>query len=65
MDKSDKNVGLVALFSFLIGGAVGAGLALLLAPQTGAKTRRQIRHLAEDMADQASEYAGILKKKVF
>jgi len=32
----------------LIGGALlGAGIALLYAPQSGRKTRRQIRHFAE------------------
>ena len=33
---------------FLTGMAVGAGVALLLAPQPGKKTRRQIRRKAED-----------------
>lgn len=65
MDKSDMNVGLVALFSFLIGGAVGAGLALLMAPQSGQKTRRQLRHMAEDMAEQVTDYTDKLRKKVF
>ena len=65
MDRSDRNLGLVALFSFLIGGAVGAGLALLMAPQTWRKTRRQIKEFAEDVADQATEYADRLKRKVF
>ncbi len=31
--------------SLLIGGAVGAGIALLLAPQSGRRTRRELRHL--------------------
>jgi gas vesicle protein len=65
MDKTDMNVGLVALFSFLIGGAVGAGLALLMAPQSGKKTRRQLRNMAEDVAEQATEYTDRLKKKIF
>ena len=30
------------LVSFLLGGIVGAGLALLLAPQSGAKTGKKI-----------------------
>ena len=33
---------------FLTGMAVGAGVTLLLAPQPGKKTRRQIRRKAED-----------------
>ena len=65
MDREDRSLGMIAIFSFLVGGAVGAGLALLLAPQTGKKTRRQIREIAEDLSEQASGYAGMVKKKVF
>ncbi|MFA4828221.1 MAG: YtxH domain-containing protein [Thermodesulfovibrionales bacterium] len=39
------------LLSFLLGGAVGAGLALLLAPQSGPETRRKIQDFAEDMKE--------------
>ena len=38
---------------FLIGLAVGAGLALLYAPQSGAETRRIIRRKARHAADSA------------
>lgn len=65
MEKRDSEIGLVALFSFLMGGVIGAGLALLLAPQSGKKTRKQIKTFAEDIGDQAAEYAGRLKEKVF
>ena len=65
IDSNCNNMGMVATFSFLIGGAVGAGLALLLAPQAGRKTRRQIRDLAEELSEQASDYAGKVKKKIF
>ena len=65
MDREDRNLGMITIFSFLVGGAVGAGLALLLAPQSGKKTRRQIRELAEDLSEQASGYAGKVKKQVF
>ena len=37
------------LVGFLIGMAVGAGFALLSAPQSGSRTRRQIRRKAEDV----------------
>ena len=33
--------------AFLAGSLLGAGLALLLAPQSGRKTRRDLRHFAE------------------
>lgn len=37
----------------LAAGAVGAGVALLLAPHSGARTRRLIRRKAEDLGDGA------------
>ena len=67
MDRTNGNcgMGMVATFSFLIGGAVGAGVALLMAPQSGKRTRRQIKDLAEDFSEQASDYADKMKKKIF
>ncbi|MEW6118313.1 MAG: YtxH domain-containing protein [Nitrospirota bacterium] len=64
MERTEKSLAMVAVFSFLLGGAVGAGLALLMAPQSGKKTRRQIKDLAEDIAEHATEYAERLKKRV-
>lgn len=37
--------------SFLLGGIVGAGLAMLLAPRSGHETRQKIREFAEDVKD--------------
>ncbi len=37
-----------SVLSFVIGVAVGAGVALLVAPQSGRRTRRQIARKAED-----------------
>jgi gas vesicle protein len=59
----DDNTGTV-LISFLIGGIIGAGVALLLAPQTGRKTRKQILDAADDVRDYASGYAKKLKEKI-
>jgi gas vesicle protein len=59
----DNNTGTV-LISFLIGGIIGAGVALLLAPQTGRKTRKQILDAADDVRDYASGYAKKLKDKI-
>lgn len=39
----------------LIGGAAGAGAMLLLAPQSGKKTRRQIRRKGRDLREQTSD----------
>lgn len=38
-----------------LGVAVGAGLALLMAPQSGRRTRRALVRSMEDVADTASE----------
>lgn len=52
------------LLSFLLGGMVGAGLALLLAPQSGAETRRKIRELTDEAKEKASDYVSHAKEKV-
>lgn len=44
-----------ALKWLLVGGVLGAGLALLFAPQSGEETRRAIRRRAEELRDQAEE----------
>lgn len=64
MFYEDENTGAVVLVSFLAGSIVGAGLALLLAPQTGKKTRRQIANLAEDVKGYAADYSKKLKDKI-
>lgn len=64
MLHEENNQGAAVLISFLIGGIVGAGLALLLAPQTGKRTRKQIAEMAEDVVDFTSDYARKLKDKI-
>lgn len=38
-----------------LGALLGAGIALLLAPESGTKTRRKIVRVAEDLGDAASD----------
>jgi gas vesicle protein len=64
MSHHDNDTAIVALVSFVLGGLLGAGIALLAAPQSGRKTRKEIRDFAEDVRDQAEDYAGKLKKKL-
>ena len=52
------------LLSFLLGGVVGAGLALLFAPQSGRETRQKIRELADDVKEKTTDYANQAKEKV-
>jgi gas vesicle protein len=61
--RDDGHTGSIFL-SFLLGGIVGAGLALLLAPKTGRDMRRQIRELAEETRERASDYVGQTRGKV-
>ena len=49
-----RNENLNGVLMFITGSLLGAGLALLLAPQSGRKTRRDIVHLGK-MAKKQSE----------
>lgn len=51
--EQDKIVAFAA--GVALGGLIGAGTALLLAPRSGRRTRRKIRHAAEDIGDRAEE----------
>lgn len=46
------------LTALLVGAAAGATVALLFAPQSGAKTRRQLRRGFEDAGDCIKDFAG-------
>lgn len=57
MENMDKKIAAAALLVFA-GGVIGAGLALLFAPQSGTRTRKDIirfskktRHRADDLVD--------------
>jgi gas vesicle protein len=47
--------------AFGIGVSAGAAIALLYAPQTGVKTRKQIRKRAEDAGDYLEDAGNYLK----
>ena len=44
-------------FAFLAGAIIGVGAALLLAPQSGAETRKMLRNYAEKAEEEALEKA--------
>ena len=52
------------LVMFLAGLTIGTAAGLLLAPHSGAYTRRQIQNLAEDVKEQASNLASEAKEVV-
>lgn len=58
----ERGEGGSALRWLVIGAVVGAGLALLFAPQSGEATRRDIRRRARRVRDLAEEAVGELKE---
>jgi gas vesicle protein len=50
--------------SFLLGLAVGAGVALLFAPRTGEETRRDLQRRAREVGDQAQDLVSELTESV-
>jgi gas vesicle protein len=52
--KNENNSGSI-LISFLAGGLVGAGLALLFAPKPGRELRKDITDIAVDAREKAAE----------
>lgn len=52
------------IFSFFLGGLIGAGVALLLAPKSGRETREKIKELAIEAKGKAEEVIDQVKGKV-
>ena len=50
---ADDNTRKEVATALVAGALLGAGIALLFAPQSGRKTRRRIRHLAENAGSRA------------
>jgi gas vesicle protein len=50
-------------FAFLLGGIVGATLALLYAPASGEQTRRRIREAGTEMGENVREEYGKMRDK--
>lgn len=55
MDYDDDARAFNFAAGLLLGAAIGAGVALLMAPDSGRKTRRRIRRVAGDFADTAQD----------
>lgn len=52
------------ILAFVAGGVVGAGIALLTAPQSGKETREKIKDLAEDAAEKIKAVSDDARLKV-
>ena len=65
MADNDNGVGAgTVLLSFLAGAAVGAGVALLIAPKTGEELRGKIKTLADDAIDKIKDYTTEAQDKI-
>jgi gas vesicle protein len=51
------------ILAFFVGGLVGAGVALLLAPQPGKETRQKIKEMADDVKEKAAQFTEQVKGK--
>ena len=63
MEEKDKKVAAAALLIFA-GGVVGAGLALLFAPQSGSRTRKDISRYSKKVRNRADEVVDDLATNV-
>ncbi len=61
--SSDRSLTGLAVAFFLVGAAVGAGIALLVAPQSGKQTRRLLRRQYEDAADYVAGQADAARER--
>lgn len=65
MSNNDNGLSAGTVFlSFLAGAAVGAGVALLVAPKTGREIREKITGLTEDAVDKIKEYVSEAQDKL-
>ncbi|MCA9454415.1 MAG: YtxH domain-containing protein [Nitrospiraceae bacterium] len=63
MDNDTRYV-LLAGLSLMVGVVLGTGLGLLMAPQSGSRTRRQLKNMMEDASERAGEFAEDAKEAV-
>jgi len=63
--KNGESCGICSIVSsFLLGGIIGGGIALLVAPIPGRETRKQIKDLAEGVKEKAEDYYEQIKDAV-
>ena len=62
MADHDSDLG-AFMAGFLLGGMIGAGVALLLAPQTGEETREMLRERSIELKSRAEQAASDIRTK--
>jgi gas vesicle protein len=63
MDNDTRHI-IFAGLALLTGIVLGTGLGMLLAPQSGARTRRQLRNMVEDATERVGEMAEDAKESM-
>lgn len=61
---SDSRVLLFGGLTFVTGVLLGTGLGLLLAPQSGRRTRRQLKNYIDDTTDRLNDFADETKDRM-
>jgi len=51
------------LLTFILGGIIGAGIALLTAPKSGEETRKKIKEFSNELLEKAKQTLEIRKRK--
>ncbi len=64
IEENDGGSAKPFVVGFFIGGLLGAGLALLFAPQSGSDTRRYIKRRARRIADGAKDKYEDVKDRI-
>lgn len=64
MSNEDRGYSAAAVaLAFIMGGVIGAGAAMLFAPESGRRTRERLRDLAADMRDRTLDISEDLRDK--
>ncbi len=63
--SDDNGSSAISFFAgFLFGGIIGAGIALLMAPQSGDETREQLKTRSIELKGRAEELASVAQDRV-
>ena len=64
MNDQDLERGMSSMTTFILGAAIGAGIALLLAPDSGSETRRRVGKTMKRFGNQVNDRLGDVKENV-
>ncbi len=64
MSDHDRCSGKSVFWAFILGGIVGAGATLLMAPQSGKEAREKIKDIADDIREKTTDYVDQAKDAI-